>query len=215
MRWGFVSYIEDWPQVIEEIAKAEPHLRAVGRDDAADLLLVCYREFRDDLTKLGAKVAVAGTLELRAIEKATRVRDKRGAGPNHLGRALFVRDLAPMTGGLLPGAVGIADLEVLDDEVPWWPTNEHGSAARVGGKIFGTFLGPGSAAPDPTAFREHAIFRSNIGPDSGPGTIQRPIPARWFIKKASEVIDREWREQFDVIRLRFESRLDDVAHTYR
>lgn len=215
MRWGFVAYTDDWPAVIEQISKAEPHLRSIGRPVAADRLLVAYREFRNDLTRLGTTTAIAGTVTLRAVERDTRVRDRGGAGTGRLNRALVVRDLGPETGGMLPGAVGIADLELLDTQVRWWRTNEEGSSARVGGRIFGFFFEPGEEAPHGQAFREHALFQSGPSPVSGLGIIERPIPARWFVKKGAEAINAEWRQEFLAIRARFETRLDDVAHTYR
>lgn len=215
MRFVFYEYPKQWVQVIEMVSRAEPHLRAIGRPQAADMLLRAYGDLREDLTKLGPEQAVIATATLRDFERKTRVRpDTAGMGGPRLGSSL-VAEVVGMPG--LPGSIGVADLDALDRDVPWWITNELGSAARVGGRLFGTFYDMGSAGPpDASQFREHPLFAS--GPNgtlSGVGWIENPIPARRFITQAAPVIRKEWREAFEAIRARFQARVDIVARTHR
>lgn len=222
-RYAFIAYTEQWPQIIEEISRAEPHLRAVGRPEAANLLLNAYGQLRDDLQQLGAQAAVAGTLTLRQMERMTRKRpDTGGGGGSRLEDALYVREVN--AGGLFPGSIGIADLDVLDARVEWWWTQEIGYSGHVGRRIYGTFYGgAGAGPPDPGQFRqhplfqpEHPVFRADTASGlAGFGVIERPIEARRFIEASVKVIDRDWREKFETIRGRFESRLQTVARTMR
>lgn len=214
--FAFYAYVKEWPNIIEAVSRAEPHLRLIGRPTAADMLVRAYGQLRDDLEKLGPTMAVAGTATLREMEKATRVRpDTGGAGGPRLETSLFVRQVG---GALMPGSIGIAELDILEKDVPWWITNEIGSSARVGGRLFGYFTGGSSqdAPPDPTQFREHPLFQtgSSQDPISGLGIIQHPIPARRFIERSIPLIDKEWRTAFEAIRSRFEGRLDSVMRTF-
>lgn len=218
-RYAFYAYINQWPDIIAMLSKAEPHLRRIGRPAAANLLLRAYGELRDDLNQLGSDQAVAGTVTLREIEKRTRVRpDTQGGGGPRLGDFLVAERIG---GALLPGSIGIANLDLLDANVPWWVTNEVGSSALVGHRIFGTFYGQNDAGPPEPGpggrqNREHPLFQpGRTGPLAGRGTIENPIPARHFIERSVKLIDERWRREFEAIRARYEARLDVVAATRR
>lgn len=212
--FAFYAYVKEWPDIIASVARTEPHLRRIGRPGAADMLVRAYGQLRDELEALGPEMAIAGTATLREMEKSTRVRpDTGGGGGPRLGDSLLVSQIG---GALMPGSIGVANLDVLEANVPWWITNEVGSSARVGGRLYGTFMGGGSgdAPPDRGMFREHALFESGKGPDAGLGIIQHPIPARHFIERSVPLIDQKWRTKFEAIRGRFEAKLDGVMRTY-
>jgi hypothetical protein len=210
--FAFYVLVKDWVPTVAGVLRAEPHLRAIGRPKAAELLERAFVQLKTELDALGKEMAVVGTLELRKMEKATRVRpDHIGpASDKSLGDALFARTLTPH---LTPGAIGIADEATLDKDVPWWITNEIGSSARVGGAIYGTFYGVASAGPpDMDHFREHPLFEAgNASGLAGLGIIQNPIPARRFIKKSIPVIESQFKARFEPIGLRFRERLAAIA----
>lgn len=84
------------------------------------------------------------------------------------------------------GAVGIASIESLDEVVgldgrPFWRTQEFGSTHNVGRVVMGLFQ-PGNALPSQQEFRQHPVFIAGPG---GPMHIQRPIPARHFLRDGS------------------------------
>lgn len=217
-RFAFVCYVDQYPQVVESVVKGEAHLRGIGRPYAADMLVKAYGQLRDDLVKLGAQQAIAGTATLRQIERQTRVRpDTAGQGGPRLGDSLVVRGATGTAAALIPGSIGVADLDLLDAKVPWWVTNEIGSSALIGHRLYGAFYGGGGASPpDPTEFRQHPLFEPGKGQGVyGLGIVQHPIPARRFIEKAVQAIDAAWRREFESARRRFEARLDTVAKTRR
>lgn len=212
--FAFYAYVREWPDIIASVARTEPHLRRIGRPAAADMLVRAYGQLRDELEALGPEMAVAGTATLRQMEKTTRVRpDTHGGGGPRLGDSLFVGQVG---GALLPGSIGVANLDILERDVPWWITNEIGSSARVGGELFGTFYGGGGSAAAPAfdMFREHPLFEPGKSSVAGLGIIHNPIPARHFIERSVPIIDRVWRTKFEAIRGRFEAKLDGVMRTF-
>lgn len=216
-KYAFMCYVRDLPEMVEMVAVTEARLRRGGRPAAADMLVRAYGQLRDDLLKLGKVVAEEGTKELRRQELATRVRPLHAPHGNSLGDALECDLLEP---GLMPGSVGIANKEKLDQKVPWWTTNELGSSARIGGTpLFGYFTAGGAdSPPDSNQFRQHALFEPATkgvkNPNVGRGEIKNPIPARRFIEKSVGPIDALWRTGVTTARARFESRLKSVAGTW-
>ena len=209
----YYTYVKDYPETLQGVLRAEPHLRAIGRPNAADMLVRAYGDLRDDLRVLARDMGAFGTAELRKIEKQTRVRPQHIAPAKSLGGALFTRVVGPA----MPGAIGVADMDELNAEVPWWITNEVGSTKREGGTpLFGYFYGGAAdAPPDSTQFREHSLFAvgSQGDPISGMGIISNPIPARRFIKKSIPLIQAEYEARYVPIKVRFRSRLEIVAKT--
>lgn len=85
------------------------------------------------------------------------------------------------------GAVGIGSIAELDTVVgidgrPFWRAQEYGSSHNVGRVVVGLFQ-PGNSLPDPQLFRQHPVFIAGPG---GPMHIQRPIPARHFLRDGAE-----------------------------
>jgi hypothetical protein len=83
------------------------------------------------------------------------------------------------------GAVGIASIDELETVVgtdgrPFWRAQEYGSTHNVGRVVIGIFQ-PGGAMPDQQDFRKHPIFQVG-GEGAGAMHIQRPIPARHFLR---------------------------------
>lgn len=208
-RFVTYEYVADWPELISAVYETEIRLRSSGRPVAADILLRAFGVLQRELLELGRQMAAFATAELERQEKKTRVRpDTEGGGGPRLGNHLKAE---PIEQNIMPGAIGVADLDLLnslEDEygnTGWWITNEIGSSGRVGGRLFGTFYGSSSAAPpDSDLFREHPLFAS--GPNeslAGLGFISNPIPARHFIEKAQRVIAAEWRLRFEAVKGRF------------
>lgn len=106
-----------------------------------------------------------------------------GAGRKRLEDAIHSEPL-----GL--GEVGIGSIQELDTVVgvdgrPFWRTQEYGSTHNVGRTVVGLFQ-PGNSLPDQTMFRQHAVFIAGAG---GPMNIQRPIPARHFLRSGAEAAE--------------------------
>lgn len=201
--FSYYAFIDDWPELTVAVDQAEVLLRAQGRPVAADMLLKAFGHLDADLVKLGVEMSAIATEELRKQEHDTRVRpDTLGGGGPRLGDYLVAE---PVGGGRMPGSVGVNNMDLLNAHVPWWITNEKGSSANVGRKLFGTFYGQDDGAPpDPDLFRAHPLFQP--GPNeslAGPGVIENPIPARRFVTKAVALIDREWKIASEAIKARF------------
>lgn len=211
--YAFVDFNPEWPSFVIATNELEIRLRREGRPVAADMLLRAYGRFQDELKVLARNMAVFGTEELRKQERSSRVRpDTQGGGGPRLESFLATNVIEA---SLLPGSIGIANEDVLEANVPWWITNEIGSSARVGGRLFGTFYGQDSAGPpDSTEFREHPLFEPGAnGTLAGAGIIENPIPARHFVEKAVAIIHREWKIGFDSAKGRFDNQLTQVLAT--
>jgi hypothetical protein len=210
--YAFLEFVRNWPDVVVAANRYEVELRTTGRPDAADMLLMAYGRLRDDLQELARRMAIAGTEELRKMERATRVRpDTMGQGGPRLEDSLFA-EVLPIQ-DIMPGSIGIANEDVLDGSVPWWITNEIGSTARVGGVLYGFFYDGDVAPPDSSEFRVHPLFQPGYSPVSGTGIIKNPIPARKFIEKAVAIIDREWHIGYAGATVRFENALARITAT--
>lgn len=181
------------------------------------MVLRAYKKFYERLLALGVAMSQWGTRELRHQEEYSRVRpDTLGEGGKRLGDYLFVEPLAP---NILPGAIGINDEEQLDNNVPWWITNEIGNDTRVGEQIFGLFFEGnwgGGYVPDQDMSQEHPLFAPvPARGGGGPGTIEEPIPAKRFIQEATRNIKREWLSEYTPIKREFDAEIDIALVTYR
>lgn len=214
-QYAYYNYIRDWPQLVAATNVLEEKLRLQGRPVAANMLLKAWGELRDANLAMAKECAALATAELRKSEKATRVRpDTEGDGGPRLEDALEANPMPNQD--MLPGSVGVANMDALNASVPWWITNEVGSSARIGHPIFGYFFGDGDYAP-PSAdeFRVHPLFEAGPGPVSGGGVIENPIPARRFIEKAIPAIDAKWQAAFRASDAAFGARLAEVLVTFR
>lgn len=213
--WVYVEPVREWPELVVAINGLEGRLRANARPVAADILLAGYAEFHRELIALGRKMSAFATEELRRQERATRVRpDTLGAGP---GPRLEDKLVAgPFSESLIPGAIGVANETLLDAEVPWWITNEIGSSANVGRKLYGFFYDQNDAAPPSRSeFRVHPLFQPGKSPVSGSGIIEEPIPARYFIAKAVPIINAAWQAEFQVAKDRMNTAMSRALATFR
>lgn len=213
--FAYYELVHDWPELVVAVNALEKRLRSEGRPLAADILLRGIFEFERELKRIGREMSAFATEELRRKERETRVRpDTEGGGGPRLGDYLVARPLAE---NLIPGSIGVADEEVLDSNVPWWITNEIGSSARVGGRLFGTFFGAEDAAPPSRdQFRQHPLFEpGDFGSWGGLGVIREPIPARRFIAKAVPEINRAWHAAFDAAKRRMNDEMTRALATYR
>jgi hypothetical protein len=214
-KFSAYTWVAQWPELVVAANELEGKLRSVGRPVAADMVLAAYGDFRDRLLLLGQDIAQMGTDTLKRLEHDTRVRpDTLGGGGPRLSQFLTC---TPIPQDLGPGAVGINDEELLDDNVEWWITNEVGNTTLIGRKLFGVFYG-GNAAPGPpdeSMFRQHALFAP--GPDdlAGGAIITHGIPARRFVEKSVHQIEREWLAGFTVIRSEFDARIARALATLR
>jgi hypothetical protein len=203
--YAYYIYAEELPELFGAVSREALILRREGHAALADRLLKGYAVLLEDLEYVAATVAGGGTVTLIESERKTQVRPPTlGAGGPQLEDFLQCDPLEA-----LPGSVGVANEDVLDAGVPWWPTNEEGSSARVGGTVFGSFFGAGGgsgAAPDPGQFREHPIFKAGEGFSPGLMTIENPIPARRFIRDAIPDIDAQWFRGFEAAK----GKLEDV-----
>lgn len=98
------------------------------------------------------------------------------------------------------GAVGVASIEALDSVVgidgkPFWRAQEYGSTHNVGRVIIGLFQ-PGNSLPDQQLFRQHPVFVVGQG---GAMRIQRPIPARHFLRDGTAAAALFRERQFSEI----------------
>lgn len=208
--FSYYEFVRDWPELIVAMDQLESRLRRKAAHAAADRLLKAVAVLNRELEELAIRAAVRATELLRESERKTRVRpDTQGAGGARLETSLVAE---PVGQGVLPGSIGVADEDLLDRDVPWWITNEEGSSALVGRTLFGTFSGggAGSAPPDATQSRQHALFTAGNGPSSGGGIIKNPIPARRFILKAIPEINAMWQAEFRQIKARFDNELSGV-----
>lgn len=186
------------PELQAAANETEIRLRAEGDDIGADKILRAYAKLRDGLLLLSEEVSIKGTEILRRTERDSRVRpDTLGGGGPRLEDFLEVE---PIT--IIPGSIGIADETLLDANVPWWVTNEIGNSANVGRILFGAFFGNsgGDARPSGSESRVHPLFEPRgAGEFGGSGMIEKPIPARYFIRDSVAEIQALWRAGFELL----------------
>jgi hypothetical protein len=217
-RFASYTFVEDWPELIVAINELETRLRLNKKPVAADRLLDAYSAMRTSLLAMAREMAVFATETLKEMEKRTQVRpDTHGGGGARLEDNLLAEAIDQ---DVMPGAIGIADEDLLAARVPWWVTNEEGSSARVGGTLFGYFHGAGDESPpDSTQFREHPLFspatQDSNDPNVGLGIITHAIPERRFVKKALPIIDAEWQSRFRLIKATFDRELQRVGEMDR
>jgi len=133
---------------------------------------------------------------LTAVEAEHAAKDILHAGqlrPDPPGKSFGIRlkdaiQCRPIISGLGTLEVGIGDVASLDQAVgdsdgqPYWKAQEFGSSHNVGRRIKGLYQ-PGDVAPDQSQFRQHPVFDVGV-PGSRPMLIQRPIPAKAFLRGA-------------------------------
>lgn len=161
-----------------------------------------FIELVNELEKIAVDIARLARHEIVQEEVQSRVRpDTGGDGGPRLED--FLGESHPLP--TLPGSVGINFEPVLDENVPWWWTNEEGYDGLIGHEVKGFFFDSGftsSAAPNPDQFREHPLFRpGGRGPKM---TVQNPIPDRRFVQHGYETAQAAWHARVGAARERFD-----------
>jgi len=176
---------------------------------ARDLPFGQAAEIEALIAEVERQVNEAGVLTAKASEEAirefisrTRVRPRApsftGSDAVSGGGSRKLLEDGIRSEALGEGAVGVGSIADLDTVVgsdgrPFWRTQEFGSTHNVGRVVLG-FFQPGNSIPNQQQFRQHAIFIAGPGP---PMHIQRPIPARHFLRDgaaaAGDFREREFR----------------------
>lgn len=165
-------------RLIEEIIAEERRAGLPPSLNTLQLLERSYLEFNNALDALAKRTAAAATGAIKDRIRATRAVNRGDTGRGqHLRNAIRSRPLGRVA-GLSTGAVGVADVRVLDALVnpvghwgPYWQAQEYGTAAlsprgaipkQSGRVIRGGFFGRGFGG-DPV--RPLAEFRGlGVGP---------------------------------------------------
>jgi hypothetical protein len=165
----------------------DPQFIAVAR-----AIKLIQDEYAAELNMAASKTAIAADKAIVIALKAKMVRPPTGMRP---GLADVIWSTPVQAGPFSFGEVEIAWLSKLEQAVgtsgePYWRTQEYGYAGNIGRQIFGTFMGAGgSSLPSQLEFRQHPIFMPGQG---GPGTIDRPIPGKHFLKEGTAVAADLW-----------------------
>ena len=152
--------------------------------------------------------AIATTTAVEAEHAAKAILDAKQLRPDPPGKAFGIRlkdaiVARPIITGLGTLEVGVGDVAELDaavgdsDGQPYWMAQEFGSAHNVGRRIKGLFE-PGDSAPSQSMFREHPVFDVGV-PGSRPMLIQRPIPAKGFLRGAGATAESFRSSEFRTV----------------
>jgi hypothetical protein len=156
------------------------------------------RELLNRMWREYDKVSVEGALMadrlIRAYIRQTAVRPPTSG---RLEGGILSRPITTVWSG---GALGIADLDVLDHAAvnprykaagEYWRAQEYGTHAHVGRRVPG-FFQPGQSRPSAGDFRAHPYFeqvggRGGKAPRGTPAmVIRRPIEARHFLRDGTD-----------------------------
>lgn len=172
-----------------DVYRAARHPEIAARLDAAFQAMLANVERQTVRSAARTDQRIRATLRERLVRSPT-------AGPHLADR---VHSL-PVPTRLPAGALGVADIEQLDQAVdpdyprsPYWRAIEYGSDAAVGRIVVGYFQpggGRGGAtAPAADEFRHHPYFLSNRAAPAGPSPpamkVQRPIEPKHFLRDGS------------------------------
>lgn len=177
-----------------------------------------YRTFQSNLRGAAQKAATTAVEDMRARLDATQVRAATDSAP-HLRELLSARPL--QIGGLETGAVGIADIKLLDRAInpysrgygTYWRAQEYGTGSdgipsQVGRVIHGYFIGGGDQEPPDAQYSggggPHPVFVSDSSSSSlfgrgarggfgGFGTISVEDRPRHFIRDGADQAKIVWR----------------------
>lgn len=186
-----ILYVHELPQLDEMAYRLQALCDADGCPAQAGQIRRAYIALLTELERGAILLADEATKLTVEMELQTRVRPSpSGSDGPHMADHFISEPISA-----LPGSVGVNNEDVLNQEVPWWITNEQGSSANVGREEPGWFFGPGFSGPsrpDPTQSRVHPLFApSASGP---PMTIKNPIPARRFVERAYLAIAPQWHD---------------------
>lgn len=195
--FAFYLFVSELADVRSRLYVMEQGYRAAGNVVAAQAIKVAFDKHLAGLETLSFEISAAGTDILREKERHSRVRpDTGGEGGPRLEDSLFCDPLTQ-----LPGSVGVANQSILGTNVPWWSTNEEGSSARVGSRLYG-FFDPGGSIPSTALAGEHPLFTPTSAADGEGGwmTIHKPIPERRFVQRSIPEITALWKAGFEALK---------------
>lgn len=192
----------DLPELRDAVFAAAALFEADLKPQLASRARRAFINLVNELERIAVDIAKAAQHEIVQNEVQSRVRpDTGGDGGPRLEDYLGVSSPLPT----LPGSVGINDEWILDDNVPWWWTNEIGYDGLIGHEVKGFFFDSGfssASVPNPDQSREHPLFRPG---GSGPTmTIQNPIPERRFVEHGYEAAKVAWHSRIASARARFD-----------
>jgi hypothetical protein len=172
-------------RLVEDLIAAERAAGVPPSVSTLSLLEASYVRFNRDLDALAKRTAITATDNIKQRIRATRALNRGDTGRGqHLRNAIRSAAL-PRIGGLATGAVGVADVAILDalrNPIgrwgPYWQAQEYGTAAesargevpkQKGRVIRGAFFGRGFSGdpspPDPNfqglRVGPHPIFVSS------------------------------------------------------
>jgi hypothetical protein len=190
------------------VAAASAKLQADGQVLAAREMREAFAELSDRLLVIANDVAQTAEQEIVDAEQHSRVRpDTQGDGGPRLED--YVGESAAFA--TVPGTVLVNNERLLDDNVPWWITNEEGSSKLVGRRIQGYFTdsaGGARSKPSMAEFRQHPLFEGAIvGADKKGALIQNPIPARRFVEDGYKRAESDWHAQVRAAKAHFDTRI--------
>jgi hypothetical protein len=203
-----------------DVVRTVAHLRADGQLATATEIGGAFDELTARLQLISAEIAELAHRAILEEEQRSRVRPDTGGdgGPR---MEDFLGESAPLTE--IPGTVVINDERVLEENVPWWWTNEEGYSGHIGRVVRGFFFDAGftgPSRPDPSRFREHPLFMTGSdqldtfggggGARGGVGgrmEIHNPIPRREFVLHGYEAAKTEWHRQVSDAKARFDARV--------
>lgn len=199
----------------EETIRTIRFLEADGSPAQAQLVRSAYTRLLTQLKDIAVEIAAKAQQYIKEAEWDSRVRPKptEGEKPSLQDFLGFSEPLH-----LVEGSVGVNNETLLEQNVPWWWTNEEGYGGHEGRVVHGSFYGPGysgRSAPSGALFREHPLFRAegpqrpnSFGDDDRPDRkdppkkglkgersgmlIRNPIPGRRFVQEGLERAEIEW-----------------------
>lgn len=194
-----------YSKFVERAIYVEEILRADGEVAQASRVRRALQRLEVDLNEAAKTVARMARVEIRRAERQSRVRpDTGGVGGKRLANFIGVSLPVPR----LPGTVFVNDEKLLEENVPWWWTNEEGYSGHIGRKFIGAFYESGwrsPTAPNPQdgGGRTHPLLQIGKGPNTGKGTIKEPIPERRFVERGAAVAAVEWHRLVRAAKERF------------
>jgi hypothetical protein len=192
----------DLPELRDAVYQAAVLFEADLKPQLASRARRAFISLVQELDRIAVDIARLARHEIVQEEVQSRVRPDTGGGG---GPRLedFLGESHPLP--TLPGSVGINFEPVLEDNVPWWWTNEEGYDGLIGHEVRGFFFDSGftaASAPNPDQFREHPLFRpGGRGPKM---TVQDPIPERRFVQRGYESATAAWHARVAAARDRFD-----------
>lgn len=176
-----------------ELAESLNRLASRGNRNASRqvrIVISSYEDFLADLEKIAERTVLLANEVVVSKYDSSRTGRPHTSGPHHLRDALPTSE--KIDTGLPTGAIGYINMNDLDKFV-YWKAQEYGSDHMVGREIVGRFFQPGVSDPDPSEFRQHALFAP-----TGKGKVahfQNPIPEGRFIRDGLDLVERYWSAQ--------------------